>query len=242
MLTQIKNFIRPIEHSRQFQLNSSSRPSDRAPYPKSLTIRKRSVLALIFKRALDLALVIPAVIVLSPLFLVIAAVIKWESKGPVFFKQERVGIGGKIFTMYKFRSMVVNAEDLLDSLQDANEKSGPIFKMKRDPRITKSGAFLRKHSLDELPQLLNVLKNDMSLVGPRPPLLKETLQYEDSDYQRLCVLPGLTCIWQISGRSDLSFQQWMELDRNYINNWSVFLDIKIIAATIREVVFPKGSY
>jgi exopolysaccharide biosynthesis polyprenyl glycosylphosphotransferase len=180
-------------------------------------------------------------VLISPLMLVIALAIKATSKGPVIFSQERVGLNGRIFKMYKFRSMVINAEELKAQLADMNEMSGPVFKIKNDPRVTKVGKFLRKTSLDELPQLWNVLKHDLSLVGPRPPLPSEVNKYDPKYYKRLSVMPGITCIWQISGRNKVDFEQWMELDAEYIERWSFWLDMKILAKTVPMVLRGMGA-
>ena len=168
------------------------------------------------KRLIDITCSFVGILVLSPLFIIIAIIIKFTSKGPVFFSQKRVGRNGKEFDMYKFRSMVVNAEELKEKLAAQNEMSGPMFKMKDDPRVTKVGKFIRKTSLDELPQLWNVLKGDMSLVGPRPSLPKEVAQFEDWMHRRLEVKPGLTCYWQVSGRNNIDFEDWMKLDIRYV--------------------------
>ena len=168
---------------------------------------------------------------MSPILLIIAIAIKMDSKGPIFFKQDRVGKDERIFSMYKFRSMVVNAEELKKSLEKENEMSGPMFKIKKDPRITRVGRFIRKTSIDELPQLINVLKGDMSLVGPRPSLPKEVEAFEPWMKERLTVLPGLTCIWQVSGRNNIPFKEWMELDIKYVRERSYLLDLKLIFKT-----------
>ncbi len=181
------------------------------------------------------------VIVLSPLFIIIAIIIKTNSKGPVFFSQKRVGKNGKEFDMYKFRSMVVNAEELKEKLAAKNEMSGPMFKMKDDPRVTKVGKFIRKTSIDELPQLWNVLKGDMSLVGPRPSLPKEVAQFESWMYKRLEVKPGLTCYWQVSGRNNIDFEDWMKLDIRYVEERSLFVDIKLILKTIFVLFGDKNA-
>ncbi|RXS87341.1 sugar transferase, partial [Geobacillus sp. PK12] len=184
---------------------------------------------LIAKRIMDICGALAGLICLSWLFLIVALLIKLEDpKGPVFFKQVRVGKDGKEFYMYKFRSMVTNAEELLESLLHLNEVSGAMFKMKDDPRITKVGKFIRKTSIDELPQLWNVLKGDMSLVGPRPPLPREVAQYTEYDKQRLLVTPGCTGLWQVSGRSNVGFEEMVELDLKYIRERSLLYDIKII--------------
>ncbi|WP_309089159.1 sugar transferase [Domibacillus sp.] len=198
---------------------------------------------IVMKRVMDVTGAGLGILFLSLVFLFIALLIKLEDpKGSIFFKQKRVGKGGREFYMYKFRSMVFNAEELLESLLSKNEVSGAMFKMKNDPRITRVGRFIRKTSLDELPQLWNVLKGDMSLVGPRPPLPREVAQYTDYDKQRLTVIPGCTGLWQVSGRNSLGFEEMVELDLIYIQKNSVLEDIKIILKTVRIVFFPKGSY
>ena len=177
----------------------------------------------------------------SPLFIIIAIIIKFTSKGPVFFSQKRVGKYGREFDMYKFRSMVVNAEELKEKLAAQNEMSGPMFKMKDDPRVTKVGKFIRKTSIDELPQLWNVLKGDMSLVGPRPSLPKEVAQFEDWMHRRLEVKPGLTCYWQVSGRNNIDFEDWMKLDIRYVEERNLFVDIKLIFKTIFVLFGDKNA-
>ena len=180
---------------------------------------------------------------LSPLFLLIAIIIKIEDpKGPVFFKQIRVGKDNKEFYMYKFRSMVFNAEQLLQDLMSNNEVEGAMFKMKNDPRVTRMGRFIRKTSIDELPQLWNVLKGDMSLVGPRPPLPREVNEYTTYEMQRLLVTPGCTGLWQVSGRSNLSFYQMVELDLLYIQKRSLRFDLKIILKTFSVLLGSKDAF
>jgi len=188
---------------------------------------------LMMKRLFDLLGAGIGLILLSPIFLVVAILIKLEDpKGPVIFKQVRVGKNGEKFFMYKFRSMVTDAESLLPGLLDKNEIQGAMFKMKEDPRVTKIGRFIRKTSIDEFPQLFNVLKGDMSLVGPRPPLEREVAMYTSYDRQRLLVTPGCTGLWQVSGRSSLSFKQMVELDLYYIQHRSILFDIKILIKTV----------
>ena len=194
-----------------------------------------------FKRLVDLLGAAAGLLVLAPLMATLAIVIKLQDRGPIFFRQQRVGLNGRTFTLLKFRSMVVDAERLRDKLLDRNEQSGPVFKIKDDPRITRLGRFLRRYSLDELPQLLNVLLGQMSLVGPRPPLPREVVQYDWWQRRRLSVRPGLTCLWQVSGRNKVGFEHWMELDLAYIDGWSLGLDLKIIAKTVREVLRGSGS-
>ena len=185
----------------------------------------------VFKRGMDIVCSLLGLLVLSPLFLIVAIAIKLESKGPVFFSQQRIGINGTTFNMYKFRSMVINAEELKKQLMDKNEMSGPMFKMKDDPRVTKVGKFIRRTSIDELPQLINVLKGEMSLVGPRPSLPDEVMKFEDWMMKRLYVKPGLTCYWQVSGRNDIEFEEWMKLDIKYVKERNTLLDIKLIIKT-----------
>ncbi|WP_461201727.1 sugar transferase [Anoxybacillus sp. TBDG-1] len=198
---------------------------------------------LIAKRTMDIIGAMIGLISLSWLFLIVAVLIKLEDpKGPVFFKQIRVGKDGKQFYMYKFRSMVTDAETKLQELLKYNEVSGAMFKMKNDPRVTKVGRFIRKTSIDELPQLWNVLKGEMSLVGPRPPLPREVAQYTEYDKQRLLVTPGCTGLWQVSGRNDLGFHEMVELDLRYIRERSLLYDLRIIIKTIRVMIKPNSAY
>ena len=168
--------------------------------------------------------------------------IKWTLPGPVLFNQVRMGLNGRKFNMYKFRSMHQDAENRLGALKSSNEMSGPVFKIANDPRVTPVGRFIRKFSIDELPQLFNVLKGDMSLVGPRPPIYKEVLEYQRWQRRRLSMRPGITCIWQVSGRNDIGFEEWMELDLQYIDNWSFWLDLKLLFKTIPAVLIGKGAH
>lgn len=197
----------------------------------------------VVKRFFDIILSSVAILVLSPVFLIVALAIYIDDpKGSPFFVQTRVGRHGKKFKFYKFRSMVSNAEELLDQLKEKNEKDGPVFKMKDDPRITRIGKFIRKTSIDELPQLFNILKGDMSIVGPRPSLPKEVSQYNDYQAQRLFVTPGLTCYWQASKkRDDISFEEWVDLDIKYILERSWFVDIKLIFKTFIVVFTGQGE-
>lgn len=195
---------------------------------------------LILKRLIDVICSLLGLIVLSPLLLVIMLIIKKDG-GPIFFKQVRVGYKGKKFNMYKFRSMVVNAEELKAKLMDQNEMTGPMFKMKDDPRVTKIGKFIRRTSIDEIPQLINIIKGDMSLVGPRPSLPKEVEQFEPWMLERLDVKPGLTCFWQVSGRNDIDFQDWMKLDIKYVNERSILVDIKLILKTVLVLFGDKHA-
>ena len=179
----------------------------------SKILERESKLYLFIKRSIDIICSLDGIIVLSPVFLIVAVLIKIEDpKGSIFFCQERNGQHPNTFKMYKFRSMVHNAEELLKDLQHKNEQTGPAFKMADDPRITKVGKFIRKTSLDELPQLFNILKGDMSLVGPRPPIPREVREYNSYQMQRLLVKPGLTCIWQVSGRNNIGFDEWVDMD------------------------------
>lgn len=198
---------------------------------------------LVMKRAIDIIGSFCGLVVLSLLFVVIALLIKVEDpKGKVFFKQLRVGKDGKEFYMYKFRSMASDAEERLKELLALNEVSGAMFKMKDDPRVTKIGKFIRKTSLDELPQLFNVFRGDMSLVGPRPPLPREVAEYSAYDKQRLLVTPGCTGLWQVSGRSNVSFSEMVELDLKYIKERSIFFDLKIILKTVLLLFGSKNAY
>jgi exopolysaccharide biosynthesis polyprenyl glycosylphosphotransferase len=196
----------------------------------------------LFKRAIDLSMSLAAIIILAPLLLVIAALIKVTSPGSVFFQQKRVGLNKRQFTMYKFRTMVPDAEKIQETLQHLNEMTGPVFKIKNDPRITPIGRILRKTSIDELPQLFNVLKGDMSLVGPRAMSVRDYQSFnEDWQRRRFSVPPGITCLWQIKGRNSLPFEQWMELDMEYIDSWSIWLDLQILARTIPAVLKGSGA-
>jgi exopolysaccharide biosynthesis polyprenyl glycosylphosphotransferase len=199
-------------------------------------------IALLFKRGIDIAICASALIVLSPVFLILSVLIKITSKGPVFYRQTRCGLGGRRFTLLKFRSMVNNAHELLPELEQHNEVDGPVFKMRKDPRCTRVGRWMRTLSLDELPQLWNVLRGDMSLVGPRPPLPEEVDQYESWQRRRLRIRPGLTCLWALEGRSQLQFERWVRLDLLYIDNWSMWLDFKILLKTIPAVLLGRGAH
>ncbi len=194
------------------------------------------------KRSIDALGALVGLILCAPLFLVVAIVIKCESRGPVLFRQERYGLGKRTFWIYKFRTMVLNAEAAQAALEHMNENSGPVFKIFKDPRITKVGAFLRRTSIDELPQLFNVLKGEMSLVGPRPLNLRDVGRFSKAWLmRRFSVKPGLTCLWQISGRSQVSFDRWIELDLHYIDHWSLEMDLKILARTIPAVLKGTGA-
>lgn len=198
--------------------------------------------SLIAKRVFDLLVAGLCVIIGIPAWLAVALAIKLESPGPVFYKQERVGRDGELFAMFKFRSMCDGAEARLDEIMADNEATGPLFKMKKDPRVTRVGSWMRKFSIDEFPQLLNVLRGEMSLVGPRPPLPGETVQYSLEHWRRMEVPPGMTGLWQVSGRSSLTFEEMVRLDLYYIENWSVGFDIALIMRTVPAVLFAKGAY
>jgi exopolysaccharide biosynthesis polyprenyl glycosylphosphotransferase len=194
------------------------------------------------KRALDIMVGSAVLVALSPLFLIVVAAIKLDSAGPVFYRQPRVGKEGRVFPMFKFRSMRQHADRYLEELREQNEASGPLFKMRRDPRITRVGRVLRRLSIDELPQLFNVLKGQMSLVGPRPPIPAEVDQYDEWQLGRLRAIPGMTGLWQVSGRSEVSFHDMVRLDLHYIRNWSLGLDLEILARTLPAVLSNRGAY
>ena len=197
--------------------------------------------ALAIKKIIDISVSLFLSVVLSPVLLFIAVLVKLTSRGPIIFRQARVGLRGRQFDLYKFRTMVADAETLRKDLEAENEVDGPVFKIKDDPRVTKIGGFLRKSGLDELPQLINILRGEMSLIGPRPPLLKETQQYKRWQLRRLSVKPGLSCFWQIKpDRNSIKFEKWMELDLAYIDNWSLRLDFIILLKTIKTVFQRTG--
>ncbi len=202
---------------------------------------KRKPLQLWLKRLFDICASGIALFLLSPLLVSTALTIKATSRGPILFRQERVGLHGRTFGMLKFRSMVADAEALKLRLMAQNEQSGPVFKMKRDPRITAVGRFIRKFSIDELPQLVNVLRGDMSIVGPRPPIPSEVRKYEAWQRRRLSVRPGLTCVWQVSGRNEIGFRDWMLLDMRYIDHWSLLHDFQLILRTFPVVLTGRGA-
>ena len=184
-----------------------------------------------------------AIILLSPLYLIIAGLIKLTSPGPVLFIQKRVGLNNRKFVLFKFRTMYKDAQERRSELQNLNEMDGPVFKIKNDPRVTSVGRFLRKFSIDEFPQLFNVLFGRMSLVGPRPPIPKEVREYDAWQRRRLSMRPGLTCLWQVNGRNGkVNFNEWMKLDLDYLDNWSLWLDFKILTKTIPVVLLGIGAY
>ncbi|MCC6484189.1 MAG: sugar transferase [Armatimonadetes bacterium] len=203
---------------------------------------RESRLYLTVKRALDIVVVLLLLALLAPVFVIIGLSIYMEDRGPIFYRQVRAGRDGRPFTFYKFRSMVVNAEQIQEQLQSKNEASGPIFKMRDDPRVTKTGRWLRRSSLDELPQLINVLLGDVSLVGPRPQLPSEVEQYKPHHRQRLSVQPGLLCLREVSGRSKLTFEEWVELDLLYIQHRGLRMDASIFLRAIKAVLKGDGAY
>jgi exopolysaccharide biosynthesis polyprenyl glycosylphosphotransferase len=198
--------------------------------------------ALVLKRVFDIAVSAIMLVLVAPLFAAVAVAIRLDSPGPIFFRQRRVGLRGRDFVFYKFRSMCVDAEAKLESLRQFNEVTGPVFKMKQDPRVTRVGQFLRRTSLDELPQFWNVLKGEMSVVGPRPPTPDEVLKYKPWQRRRLSMKPGITCTWQVSGRSNVDFDRWMQLDLAYIDNWSLWHDMQICFRTIPAVLTSRGAH
>ncbi len=196
-----------------------------------------------WKRVLDVVGSATLIVLLAPVLAVLAALVKLTSPGPIIYQQVRIGRYGREFPFFKFRSMYQDADErLAELLEKGNEKDGPIFKMKNDPRVTPVGKFLRKYSLDELPQLFNVLRGEMSLVGPRPPLPREVEQYGDEELCRLSVPPGITCLWQICGRSDTTFEEWVLLDKIYVQQMSFWLDLKILLKTPTAVLRSDGAY
>ena len=203
--------------------------------PKVITYRRR-------KRLLDIFGSLFLIVVSAPLMLAIVALVKLTSRGPVLYTSERIGLCGRSFSFYKFRSMYLDADKRMAEVIGSNEKDGPIFKMHDDPRITRIGRFLRQMSMDELPQLFNVLRGDMSLVGPRPPLPNEVAKYDDYAMERLSIRPGMTCYWQIMGRSNLSFDEWMDLDHRYLEEMGVVTDLKILLKTPFAVLKGDGAY
>jgi lipopolysaccharide/colanic/teichoic acid biosynthesis glycosyltransferase len=194
------------------------------------------------KRGIDLVASLLAIVILTPLFLAVALLIRVSSRGPVFFVQERVGRGGEPFRMVKFRSMYQDAHERRSEHAEQNIHHGPIFKIRDDPRITPVGKAIRRLSIDELPQFFNVLVGSMSLVGPRPALPEEFLDYTERERARLLVKPGVTCIWQVSGRSDVDFDTWIDMDLEYIEDWSLRLDLKLLAKTVPAVITGRGAY
>ena len=195
-----------------------------------------------WKRTMDVAVAGSALVILSPVLFVLAVLVRLSSPGPILFQQQRAGLGGKPFPFYKFRSMYVDAEERKKELMAANEADGPVFKMKNDPRVTPIGRVLRRYSLDELPQLWNVLVGDMTLVGPRPPTLDEVPEYERWQRKRLHLTGGLTCTWQVSGRSDVPFEEWMRMDARYARQRSLKTDVSLLARTAKALFTGRGAY
>lgn len=210
------------------------------PLPRVIVKERKMTGYLFVKRFADILLSLVGLILLSPLFLIVAVAIKLDSRGPVFYSQTRIGKNKASFTMYKFRSMCIGADDKLKDLQDLNERDGPVFKIRNDPRVTKVGAFIRKTCIDELPQLVNIIKGDMSFVGPRPPLPNEVEQYAPHQMRRLSVTSGLTCYWQVSDR-DMTFDEWVESDLKYIRERGLLLDIKLVIKTVGVVLKQIGA-
>jgi exopolysaccharide biosynthesis polyprenyl glycosylphosphotransferase len=207
----------------------------------TLSTTPQHVGQLFVKRFLDIVISSVGLIILSPILLATAIAIKIDSSGPILFRQKRVGLNGRTFTFYKFRSMVKDAEKMREQIEHLNEMSGPVFKVRDDPRLSRVGRFIRKFSIDELPQLFNVLKGNMSLVGIRPPVPEEVKKYEGWQRRRLSMKPGITCIWQVRGRNKVDFEEWMRMDLSYIDNWSLKLDAKLLLRTIPAVLFTRGA-
>jgi exopolysaccharide biosynthesis polyprenyl glycosylphosphotransferase len=235
VIFRLQSSVSPLDPT-EFQLKTLNKTGD-----LSIVDAPSNSLSLILKTMGDIYFSIIAIVLLLPVFLSLGLIIKIGSKGPVFFKQERIGLRGRKFKLFKFRTMVVDAEAQLKNLQAMNEADGPVFKIKDDPRITRVGKFLRKTGLDELPQLFNVVRGDMSLIGPRPPLEDEVKQYERWQLRRLSVKPGITCSWQIvPDRHDVSFEQWMELDLHYIDNWNLSKDFGLFFKTVKTFFMAGG--
>ena len=235
VIFRFQSSVSPLDPT-EFQLKTLNKSGD-----LSIVDAPSNSLSLILKTMGDIYFSIIAIVLLLPVFVGLALIIKIGSSGPVFFKQERIGLRGRKFKLFKFRTMVVDAEAQLKKLQAQNEADGPVFKIKDDPRITRVGKFLRKTGLDELPQLFNVVRGEMSLIGPRPPLEDEVKQYERWQLRRLSVKPGITCTWQIvPDRHDVSFEKWMELDLHYIDNWNLFKDLDLFFKTVKTFFMAGG--
>lgn len=231
-----------IALEREANINNSNSQSEADAISSVTANVKGKIVYRIIKRAFDVVASLMGLIILAPLFLVVAILIKKEDGGPVFFVQERTGLNNKPFKMYKFRTMCENAAEMHKFLLEQNELDGPAFKMKHDPRITRIGKVLRKTSIDELPQLLNILKGEMSVVGPRPLPVYETDQMTPFQMTRHLVKPGLTCYWQVMGRTEVPFEEWMELDQKYLQKRSVATDIGLIIMTFRALIAGDGAY
>jgi exopolysaccharide biosynthesis polyprenyl glycosylphosphotransferase len=228
-----ESFLQNLKNAKNNELHLNSALDIQTGYNRYFLLELKTLFDMVFSSI--------ALVLLSPLMALIAILIKFEDGGPILFKQQRIGLHGRRFYCYKFRTMVVNAESMLDDLQELNEVDGPVFKIKEDPRITRIGKFLRKTSMDELPQFYNVIKGEMAIVGPRPPLLTEVQQYEYFQLRRLSMKPGITCIWQVEGRNSVTFDEWIEMDLRYIDNWSPWLDVKLIFKTVLVVFKGSGS-
>lgn len=210
---------------------------------ESVYIREHSGVYMVVKRLFDILFSFFLLAILSPIIFIVSILVKLDGpKGNVFFQQDRVGIKGRIFKMYKFRSMYPDAEERLEKIKHLNEIEGHMFKMKRDPRVTRIGKFIRAYSIDELPQLINVIKGDMSLIGPRPPLIREYANYSQYDKKRLSIRPGITGLWQVSGRNSLSFDEMVALDLKYIRELSFTNDLKVFLKTIVVVIKKENAY
>jgi exopolysaccharide biosynthesis polyprenyl glycosylphosphotransferase len=230
--------------SNLFELHMQRARSARLDYESLITLRADAMQGwgLLVKRLLDISISLMCITLLAPVFIITAILIKLTSPGPVFFVQKRVGLNKRLISVHKFRTMVPDAEKKQAQIEHLNEVSGPVFKIKNDPRITRLGRFLRKTSIDELPQLFDVLIGDMSLVGPRPLPVRDYLGFsKDWQRRRFSIRPGITCLWQIRGRSSISFEKWMELDMQYIDQWSVWLDLQILVRTIPAVLRGSGA-
>jgi lipopolysaccharide/colanic/teichoic acid biosynthesis glycosyltransferase len=236
--------VDPAEYWSQIDQDGKIERWSRNAHRKMTIWRSTILIARALKRGLDIFGALGALCLFSSVFALTALLIKLEDGGPVFFCQKRVGAGGRLFKMWKFRSMVVNADQIQDSLVQENKhgRSGVTFKINNDPRITKVGKWIRRLSIDEFPQFYNVLRDEMSLVGPRPPLPREVATYKASHLRRLRVKPGITCLWQIGGRADIDFEGQVRLDLEYIRSSSVFFDIAILLKTLPAVLFGKGAY
>lgn len=206
---------------------------------KAQTVKSHRMYTLI-KRFVDMLISFFTIVAFLPVFFIIAVAIKLDSKGPIIYMQQRIGKDGKPFKMYKFRSMCVDADQKLSELKALNERDGPVFKIANDPRVTRVGKFIRKTCMDELPQLLNILKGEMAIVGPRPPLPNEVEEYTPYQMKRLSITPGLTCYWQVSRRDTVTFEKWVELDLKYIQERSLWVDFKIVLRTVPVALFGKG--
>jgi exopolysaccharide biosynthesis polyprenyl glycosylphosphotransferase len=237
--SQPKVALRPVPEPFKLAAAAKSIPHKRWPAAEWPV---QTGVAYLIKRTMDLTGALVLLVLLAIPMLIVAIAIKLDSPGPVIFRQTRVGKNGKVFTFFKFRSMHTGADARLEELQGFNETQGATFKMKNDPRITKMGRFIRRSSLDELPQLFNVLAGQMSLVGPRPGLVREAANYRPDQYRRLAVTPGLTGLWQVSGRSSLSFEEMVRLDIYYVEHWSLWFDLKILFRTIGAVIRAEGAY